>query len=414
MSSATKRQMHQEEKRELPDGWRWVELRKVIQEVQAGFACGKRDTEGIVQLRMNNLNTRGNFIWDDVLRVPRDGNNIEPFLLVPGDVLFNNTNSTELVGKSALFTGYVEPIVYSNHFTRLRTISNALLPDFFASWLNQQWQQGVFAAICNRWIGQSAVKANKLLNLEIPLPPLPEQRRIAGVLKEQMASVEKSRIAALARLEAVKALTAAFLRQVFPQPGQPLPDNWRWVKLGEVCHFVGGSQPPKGNFKYEPTPGYVRLVQIQDFRLSDVAVYIPEQMALRTFDVSDVMIGRYGPPVFQILRGLSGAYNVALMKTAPSENLDKGFLYFLLQWQELQRDVIAQSQRSAGQSGVQKEYLEKYVIPLPPIYQQRRLAAQLNEQMATVDKARMAAEAELNTINALPAALLRRTFSGEL
>ena len=117
-------------KKKLPVGWRWVKLGEVIQEAQAGFACGERDTEGVVQLRMNNLDTRGNFIWGEVLRVPKDGNNIEPFLLVPGDVLFNNTNSTELVGKSALFAGYVEPIVYSNHFTRLRTSGDTLLSAF--------------------------------------------------------------------------------------------------------------------------------------------------------------------------------------------------------------------------------------------------------------------------------------------
>ena len=56
----------------LPDGWRWVRLREVIAEVQAGFACGLRDPQGIAQLRMNNLDTRGNFVWDDVLRVPRE------------------------------------------------------------------------------------------------------------------------------------------------------------------------------------------------------------------------------------------------------------------------------------------------------------------------------------------------------
>ncbi|HEY5503856.1 MAG TPA: hypothetical protein VIK28_01765 [Sedimentisphaerales bacterium] len=170
-------------KKLLPKGWRWVKLGDIIRETQAGFACGERDAEGIVQLRMNNLDTRGNFVWNDVLRVPREGNNIEPFLLVPGDVLFNNTNSTELVGKSALFAGYAEPIVYSNHFTRLRTISDALLPDVLASWLNHQWQQGVFSAICNSWIGQSAVKADKLLNLEISLPPLDEQKQRGNIAR---------------------------------------------------------------------------------------------------------------------------------------------------------------------------------------------------------------------------------------
>lgn len=209
--SATKK----ESRRKLPDGWRWVRLGEVIKDFQSGFACGKRDPEGIVQLRMNNLDTRGRFIWDDVLRIPREGNNTEPFFLAPGDVLFNNTNSTELVGKSALFTGYPEPIVYSNHFTRLRTLSDALLPDLLASWLNLQWEQGVFAIICNKWIGQSAVKADKLLNLEIPLPPLTEQRRIAAILKEQMAAVEKARAGAEEALRTINALPAALLRRAF-------------------------------------------------------------------------------------------------------------------------------------------------------------------------------------------------------
>lgn len=202
-------------RRPLPAGWRWVRLGDVIRGAQAGFACGLRDPQGIAQLRMNNLDTRGNFVWDDVLHVPREANDIEQFLIVPGDVLFNNTNSTELVGKSALFEGYVEPIVYSNHFTRLRTVAESLLPDFLASWLNHQWQQGVFAAICNRWIGQSAVKADKLLNLDFPLPPLHEQQRIAAVLCKQLGAVAKARTAAEEELQTINALPAALLRRAF-------------------------------------------------------------------------------------------------------------------------------------------------------------------------------------------------------
>ena len=199
----------------LPDGWRLVRLGELIREAKTGFACGLRDPEGIAQLRMNNLDTRGNFVWDDILRVPRAGNDIEQFLMVPGDVLFNNTNSTELVGKSALFEGYVEPIVYSNHFTRLRTVTEALLPDFLASWVNHQWQQGIFAAMCNKWIGQSAVNADKLLKINFPLPPLVEQQRIGTLLREQMAVVEKLRAAATEELQAIDALPAALLRRAF-------------------------------------------------------------------------------------------------------------------------------------------------------------------------------------------------------
>ncbi len=190
-----------------------------------------------------------------------------------------------------------------------------------------------------------------------------------------------------------------------------LPDGWRWVKLGDVCEFVGGMQPPKYVFQYEPLPGYVRLVQIQDFRRSDVAVYIPAKEAKRTFDESDVMIGRYGPPLFQILRGLSGAYNVALIKTVPKTNLLKDYLYYLLQEPTIQNAVIAQSQRSAGQTGVQKEFLERLEVPLPPMDEQKRIAAILNEKMEAVERSRQATLAQLEAAKALSSAYLRAVFN---
>ncbi len=213
MSGTTKHT--KEAKRNLPPGWRWVRLGDVVNKAQAGFACGRRDELGIVQVRMQNINTVGCFVWDNLVRIPvTDIPNGESFLQ-PNDVLFNNTNSTELVGKSALFEGYAESVVFSNHFTRLTPDRSRLDPSYLTKWLVQLWQQGIFAAICNRWIGQSAIKGDKLLKLEIPLPPLPEQRRIAAILKEQMAAVDKARAAAEAELAAINALPAALLRRAF-------------------------------------------------------------------------------------------------------------------------------------------------------------------------------------------------------
>lgn len=200
---------------QLPDGWRLVRLRDLVFEAQPGFACGERDPQGVIQLRMNNVDTCGRFVWEEVLRVPASPDVVERFRLQAGDVVFNNTNSAELVGKSALFGGYPEPVVYSNHFTRLRVNTDALVPGFLAAWLNLQWQRGIFAGICNRWIGQSAVKADKLLALRIPLPPLAEQRRIVAVLSEKLAAVERARAAAEAELRAIEALRPAYLCRAF-------------------------------------------------------------------------------------------------------------------------------------------------------------------------------------------------------
>jgi len=215
LPAAYLRQVYPKLGQPLPAAWRWVRLGEVIQEAQTGFACGKREANGVIQLRMNNVDTLGNFIWEEVLRVPKNIKNIENYFLKPDDVLFNNTNSTDLVGKSALFIGYIEPVVYSNHFTRLRVVNDRLFPYFLVRWLNHQWQSGVFVAICNRWIGQSAVKSDKLLKLVIPLPSLSEQRRISEHFEAQMATADKTRKAAEEELKTINTLPAALLRRAF-------------------------------------------------------------------------------------------------------------------------------------------------------------------------------------------------------
>ena len=70
--------------------------------------------------------------------------------------------------------------------------------------------------------------------------------------------------------------------------------------------------------------------------------------------------------------------------------------------------------RAIGQVNISASTMRKMPVPLPPLPEQQRIAGALREQMAAVEKARAAAEAELNTINALPAALLRRAFNGEI
>ena len=199
----------------LPDGWRWAGLRDLILEAQPGFACGQRDPQGVIQLRMNNVDTRGNLVWDEFLRVPADEQTISKYRLVPGDVMFNNTNSTELVGKSALFPGHEEPVVYSNHFTRLRVDPTRLEAAYLALWLRLQWQSRTFENLCNRWIGQSAVKSDKLLALQIPLAPLPEQKRIAAILNDQMAAVERARKSLEDKLDTINKLPSSLLRRAF-------------------------------------------------------------------------------------------------------------------------------------------------------------------------------------------------------
>lgn len=97
------------------------------------------------------------------------------------------------------------------------------------------------------------------------------------------------------------------------------------------------------------------------------------------------MIGRYGPPVFQILKGKSGAYNVALMKCIPNNNvLINDWLYYFLKSAPVQNKIISLSQR-ARQSGVRPEDLNELLIPLPSIEKQKFHCEELNKEIKIVN-----------------------------
>ena len=188
--------------------------------------------------------------------------------------------------------------------------------------------------------------------------------------------------------------------------------GWEVKKLGDVCQFVGGSQPPKSMFTKIETPGYVRLIQIRDYKSDDHVVFIPRNKAKRLCAVDDIMIGRYGPPVFQILRGLEGAYNVALMKAVPDEaQLSRDFLFYFLKSPKTQQHVIALSERAAGQSGLNKETLEPYPILLPPLPEQQRIVGILDKAFEGLAVAVANAEKNLQNARALFESHLQSVFT---
>ncbi|MBM3946942.1 MAG: hypothetical protein FJ315_06035 [SAR202 cluster bacterium] len=406
--------------RKLPEGWRWVRLGQVVAEAQLGFATSERDPKGIIQLRMNNVTTRGQFDWTSFIRVPADTATREAYEIRPGDVLFNNTNSTVLVGKTAIFSGYGEPVVFSNHFTRLRTIPDQLIPGYLASWLQAQWQEGLFQQICNRWIGQSAVQREKLLHLTIPLPPLAEQRRIVAVLNEQMAAVERARAAAQARSEAAKALPAAYLRAVF---NSTEAQHWPRRRLGNVCD-INPRRPEIRRSDDAPTT-FVPMAAVQD---GGRGIAAPEQKPFGIlkkgytfFREGDILFAKITPCMqngkHAVACNLSdgiGFGSTEFHVVHPGHDVVPEWIHsFFLQPQVLEA-AKASFVGMVGQQRVPDDFLASLTLPLPSLAEQRRIVAILNEQMVAVERARAAAQAQLEAISSLPAALLRRAFSGGL
>ena len=137
-------------------------------------------------------------------------------------------------------------------------------------------------------------------------------------------------------------------------------------RMDECCKFIGGAQPDKSNFEYEKTDDNIRLIQIRDYKSDRFITYIPKALARKTCTAEDIMIGRYGPPIFQILGGIEGAYNVALMKAVPTEEFNTEYFRYFLKDEKLLRYLESFSQRTAGQDGIQIDKLNAYPCFVPP------------------------------------------------
>ena len=170
-----------------------------------------------------------------------------------------------------------------------------------------------------------------------------------------------------------------------------MKQGWEIKKLGEVCDFQGGSQPPKEEWIDEPREGYVRMLQIRDFTQSrsfDIE-YVKESNRLKYCNEDDVLLGRYGASVGKVLTGLAGAYNVAIMKTMPNKDLlNKSYFKYFLESPSFQVFLQQASTMRAAQAGFSKEDIQDFTIPVPPREEQERIVAELDCLSGVIEKKR--------------------------
>ncbi|EAJ7154611.1 restriction endonuclease subunit S [Campylobacter jejuni] len=163
----------------LPQSWEWKSLGEISNLIQNGFAASKNNEtpSGYVHLRTHNISTDGNLNFDTLIKIKREFIKEKQSFIEKNDILFNNTNSTELVGKTALVTQNYN-YAFSNHLTKIKLknqYNSKLVVFYFVLLLKNKY----FEKICHQWIGQSGINIDKLKKIQIPLPPLQEQEQIA-------------------------------------------------------------------------------------------------------------------------------------------------------------------------------------------------------------------------------------------
>jgi len=244
------------------------------------------------------------------------------------------------------------------------------------------------------------LSAKQLNAIEFPLPDMDEQIRIARSLSkvDDLIALRKQQLSKLNEL--VKArFVELFGDPILNQKGFPV------YRMDEVVEFQGGSQPDKKYFEYEPTEDNIRLIQIRDYKTDKYITYIPKSMAKRFCTADDIMIGRYGPPIFQILQGIEGSFNVALMKATPKMG-NKEFIRQFLKQDCLLEYLEGLSKRTAGQDGIQMDKLKEYPFPMPPI----ELQEEFEQFIKQTDKSKLEVQKSLEKLELLKKSLMQKYF----
>ena len=173
---------------DLPEGWTWASVDQLTTEMQYGTSAKtNEDATGIPVLRMGNI-VRGALQVEKLKYLPAEHDEFPALLLHDGDILFNRTNSPELVGKTAVFNGQLPRASFASYLIRLKAVG--ILPSLLSAYINSPYGRSWVASVVSQQVGQANVNGTKLSRLAVPLIPNEEQVILVQRINEAMTTVD--------------------------------------------------------------------------------------------------------------------------------------------------------------------------------------------------------------------------------
>ena len=171
-----------------PMGWELESLGSLC--ILAQYGTSKKAnsrTEGVPVLRMGNVTYGGDLDCDDLKQVSMSKADVAKYELRKGDILFNRTNSKELVGKTGLWDGRYQAVAAS-YFIRLRFNRDHIYPAYVWAFMNSDTMKRRLFSMARGAIGQANINAKEIKSLPLPVPPLPLQRRFTKIVEAARAT----------------------------------------------------------------------------------------------------------------------------------------------------------------------------------------------------------------------------------
>jgi type I restriction enzyme, S subunit len=198
---------------ELPEGWCWATVDQLSRSVFYGSSAKASEEGDVPVIRMGNI-VDGCLNLTELKFLSADHEEFPALLLKPGDLLFNRTNSAELVGKTAIYNGAPAPCSFASYLICVRA-----LDEVESAWIchaiNSLYGRLWIASVVTQQVGQANVNGTKLKAFAVPLPPLVEQQRLLSLMDELFSTCEASQTSVGIELRRVSRLRQAVLKWAF-------------------------------------------------------------------------------------------------------------------------------------------------------------------------------------------------------
>jgi type I restriction enzyme, S subunit len=199
---------------ELPEGWGWSTVEQMSSLVEYGSSTKtSEDSSGVPVLRMGNI-VEGEVRLDGLKYLPVHHDEFPKLLLKPGDLLFNRTNSPELVGKTAVFADSPKKCSFASYLIRVRLVDGAV-PKFLAAYINSSYGRNWVKSVVTQQVGQANVNGTKLQALSVPLPPEAEQHRIMAEVERRLSLLRETEAQVDTNLQRAERLRQSILARSF-------------------------------------------------------------------------------------------------------------------------------------------------------------------------------------------------------
>ena len=384
----------------LPNGWTWCKLDDVVCELKYGTSEKSISQGKMAVLRMGNITNIGSIDYSNLVYSSNE-DDIKQYALEKGDLVFNRTNSSEWVGKTAIYKGE-QPAIYAGYLIRIRPL--IIHSEYLNIVMNSTYYRNWCYEVKTDAINQSNINAQKLSQLMIPIPPLEEQSRIINEMGKWLVSIikiedEATKLQSLIKFEKSQILDLAIHGKLVPQnpndePAsellkrinpkaeitcdnghyQNLPDSWCVVSMQMLCSLIDG----------EKQSGIERInLDVKYLRGERGATMLTAGKYTAANSLLILVDGENSGEVFRTsIEGYQGSTFKQLVINS-SMNID-----YILQVINLHRKILRENKVGSAIPHLNKKLFNAIEVPIPPYNEQQRIANAVNVAFKYLDTIR--------------------------